>query len=161
MERPPVVVAGPVVRGDGRGRQLGFPTANVAVPPARMPSEAEVADGVYAGYLRRADATVLLAALSIGRRPTYYGPDGERLLEAHLPDVEVDLYGEVVEVLVGPRVRGQARFASSEELVAQIAADVEAVRRLGARSAPGPWPEAERVAPAGQPSPDGSGRSSG
>ena len=163
MERSPVVVAGPVVRGDGRGRQLGFPTANVAVPPGRMPSEAELPDGVYAGFLRRADATVLVAALSIGRRPTYYGPEGERLLEAYLPGVDVDLYGETVEVLVGSLVRDQARFTSSEELVAQIAADVEAVRRLGAGGAPRPWPAAdvEGGSPARQPSPDGSGRSSG
>lgn len=156
MERAPVVVGGPVVRGDGRGRQLGFPTANVAVAPSAMPDEAELPDGVYAGFLRRADGTVLPAAISIGRRPTYYGPEGERLLEAHVLDVEVDLYGEPVEVLVGAAIRGQARFSSSEELVAQIAADVEAVRTASASAgAPRPWPGSAQA------SPDGSGRTSG
>jgi FAD synthase len=124
-----IVVAGIVVRGDGRGRLLGYPTANVAVPDDAMPQEADLADGVYAGWLRRADGGVLLAAISLGRRPTYYGPKGARLLEAHALDIEVDLYGEQVEVFIGPMVRSQERFSSSDALVAQIAADLVAVRR--------------------------------
>lgn len=153
------VLGGVVVRGDGRGRQLGFPTANVAVPPAAMPEEGDLPDGVYAGFLRRADGTVLPAAVSLGRRPTYYGADGERLLEAHVVDVTVDLYDERVEVLVGDRVRGQARFDSSEELVEQIGADVAAVRRASAGGPPRPWPAAGEGCL--QARPDGSGRTSG
>lgn len=130
------VVEGVVVRGDGRGRALGYPTANVAVDEDAMPTEDALADGVYAGLLRRTDGTVLPAAVSLGRRPTYYEAGGERLLEAHAVGVEVDLYGERVEVFVGRRVRGQERFTSSEVLVAQIAADVEAVRAVAASMAP-------------------------
>lgn len=134
------LVAGVVVRGDGRGRELGFPTANVAVPNTAMPAEAALADGVYAGWLRRADGTVLPAAVSIGRRPTYYGPEAERLVEAHAVDATIDLYDERVEVLVCRRVRGQERFGSSQALVAQIAADVDEVRRWSAVTpAPAAW----------------------
>jgi riboflavin kinase/FMN adenylyltransferase len=135
------VLEGVVVRGDGRGRQLGYPTANVAAPPSAMPDETELPDGVYAGFLRRSDGTVLPAAVSVGRRPTFYGADGERLVEAYLLDVDVELYDERVEILVGERVRGQGRFASSEELVVQMAADVAAVRdRIAAGRSPRPWP---------------------
>lgn len=133
------VLAGVVVRGDGRGRALGYPTANVAVAEEAMPGEDALPDGVYAGLLRRADGTVLPAALSLGRRPTYYGEGGERLLEAHAVDVTVDLYDEWVEVFVGRRVRGQERFASSDALIAQIAADVDAVRMAAARMVPPRW----------------------
>lgn len=127
-----VVLAGPVVRGDGRGRQLGYPTANVAAPAGEMPTEEELPDGVYAGILRRADGSLETAAISIGRRPTYHGPGAARLVEAFVLDAAPDLYDERVELLVGPLVRTQARFSSSEALVVQIAADVEEVRRLSA-----------------------------
>ena len=135
-----VLLAGPVVRGDGRGRQLGYPTANVAVPDAEMPPESELPDGVYAGVLRRADGSLEAAAVSIGRRPTYYGRGAARLVEAYLLDASPNLYDEVVELLVGPFVRGQRRFSSSEELVAQMAADVAAIRRLSPqRVLPSSW----------------------
>lgn len=136
------MLAGPVVRGDGRGRQLGYPTANVAAPAEAMPTEEVLPDGVYAGLLRRDDGSVALAAVSLGRRPTYYGPGAERLVEAFVLDASPELYGERVEVLVGPFVRGQQRFDSSEELVARIAEDVEEVRRLcTTRVVPPAWRE--------------------
>ena len=119
------VVEGIVVVGDRRGRQLGFPTANVETDsPVELPE-----DGVYAGRFERADGSVHVAAISIGRRPTYY-PEGVRLLEAHLLDFDGDLYGEQVRVEVGPRVRLQQAFASSDALIAQIHDDVARIRRL-------------------------------
>jgi riboflavin kinase/FMN adenylyltransferase len=121
-----VEVDGVVVAGDRRGRELGYPTANVQVPAAT----ALPPDGVYAGWFRRADGTRHPAAISVGLRPTYYGPDGARLVEAYLLDFDGDLYGEHVRVEVAEWVRGQARFASSDELVAQMAKDVERVREL-------------------------------
>ncbi len=117
------VVEGTVVRGDGRGRQLGFPTANVETEElVELPD-----DGVYAGSVDLPDGSVHVAAISIGRRPTYY-EKGALLLEAHLLDFDGDLYGQRVRVAVGDIVRGQLRFASAEELVAQIVADVADVR---------------------------------
>lgn len=124
------VVAGVVVRGDGRGRQLGFPTANVSVPPGTVLPP----DGIYAGWLERADGSRLVAAISVGTRPTYYeGAEADRLVEAYVLDFDDDLYGERVRVGMGERVRGQVRFASSEELVSQMERDVDAVRALSAR----------------------------
>jgi riboflavin kinase/FMN adenylyltransferase len=118
-----VRIEGVVVIGDRRGRELGFPTANVAVPA----TTALPPDGVYAGSVERSDGTVHLAAISVGRRPQYYEA-GERLVEAHLLDFSGDLYGERIAVVVGRLVRGQIRFASEAELVDQMGRDVEAVR---------------------------------
>jgi riboflavin kinase/FMN adenylyltransferase len=115
---------GTVVAGDGRGRSLGFPTANLAVEEGAVPPE-----GVYAGWVRR-EGEVLPAAVSVGRRPTYYGEDGEALVEVHVLDFSGDLYGERVEVELAARLRGQERFSSTAELVAAIAGDVAAVRAL-------------------------------
>lgn len=125
-------VRGTVVAGDGRGRSLGFPTANVAVEEGSVPPE-----GVYAGWVRRAQGPVLPAAISVGRRPTYYGEDGEPLVEVHVLDFSGDLYGEHVEVELAARLRGQERFSSSAELAAAIAADVAAVRALVASAQDG------------------------
>jgi FAD synthase len=121
------VIDGIVVAGDRRGRELGFPTANVETL-AELPP-----DGVYAGCLNRADGSRHLAAISVGSRSTYYGPHGERLVEAHVLDFDEELYGEQVTVLVGPKVRDQARFAGSDELIEQMRRDVEAVRAHGGR----------------------------
>jgi riboflavin kinase/FMN adenylyltransferase len=129
-------VVGVVVRGDGRGRQLGFPTANVSVAPGSVLPP----DGIYAGWLERSSAApdqgLLPAAVSIGTRPTYYEDgEAERLVEAYVLDFDGDLYGESVRLVVGERVRGQVRFESEADLVAQMDSDVEAVRER-ARSGP-------------------------
>lgn len=118
-------IEGIVVVGDRRGRRLGFPTANLVLAD----DEVLPPDGVYAGYVERADHTVHLAAISLGRRPTYYEA-GTRLLEAHLLDFDGDLYGERLKVRVVETLRGQLRFSSSDELVAQIRTDVARVRAL-------------------------------
>ncbi len=118
------MLEGVVVRGDRRGRELGFPTANVELSPgSELPP-----DGVYAGWLVRASGERLVSAVSVGTRPTYYAEHGSRLVEAYVLDFDGDLYGEHVRVMVGVRVRGQARFATSEELVEQMRRDVDAVR---------------------------------
>ena len=116
-----LVVRGGVERGDQRGRTIGFPTAN-------LPIERDgLLDGVWAGWVdcrgRRH-----LAAISIGHRPTFYGREGFRLLEAHLLDFDDDIYDEVVDVWLCQRLRGQRRFAGVAELTAQLAADVAATR---------------------------------
>ena len=122
-DTPKATVEGEVVAGDRRGRSLGYPTANVAVPAGvELPP-----DGVYAGSLERSDGSVHVAAVSIGRRPQYYVA-GERLVEAYLLDFDGDLYGEQVQVRVGGLVRGQRSFASEEELIDQMGAAVAAIR---------------------------------
>jgi riboflavin kinase/FMN adenylyltransferase len=116
-------VRGIVSLGDQRGRTLGFPTANLAI------AGLAVSDGVFAGWLQRADGELHAAAISIGGRPTFYGRGGIRLVEAHVLDFDGDLYGEVVAVGLELRLRAQRRFDSIDELVAQLRADVTETRR--------------------------------
>ena len=110
----PHEVRGTVERGDARGRELGFPTANVAVPERLcLP-----ADGVYVGTFEADDGVERPAAISLGRRPTFYEESGLLLLEAYVLDFEGDLYGQregpVPRPAAGPgalRLRGGARRA--------------------------------------------------
>jgi riboflavin kinase/FMN adenylyltransferase len=118
-------VRGVVAHGDERGRELGFPTANVSVPgDILLP-----ADGIYAGWFERAAGTVHPAAISLGRRPTFYVEAHASLLEAHLLDFSGDLYDEHVKVRFVARLRGEEKFDSVEALVAQIGRDCEDARR--------------------------------
>jgi riboflavin kinase/FMN adenylyltransferase len=126
----PHEVRGVVTRGDLRGRDLGFPTANVAVPSEIcLP-----ADGIYAGWYLRPGGERHPCAISLGRRPTFYGEGGALLLEAHLLDFDGDLYGEQARVRFVDRLRGDERFESVEALVRQMALDVDAARAILGRS---------------------------
>ncbi|GGJ61789.1 bifunctional riboflavin kinase/FAD synthetase [Streptomyces brasiliensis] len=117
-------VEGVVVRGAQRGRELGFPTANVET----LPHTAIPADGVYAGYLH-AQGEVMPAAISVGTNPQFDGT--ERTVEAYAIDrVGLDLYGLHVAVDFLAYVRGQAKFESLEALLEQMAVDVKRCREL-------------------------------
>lgn len=122
----PHEVRGVVERGDQRGAEhLGMPTANLTVPERIcLP-----ADGVYAGTFVAEDGVERPAAISVGTRPTFYA-DGEVLVEAYVLDFDGDLYGQRVKVRFREWVRGQERFDSTEALVEQMNADVEATRRI-------------------------------
>jgi riboflavin kinase/FMN adenylyltransferase len=120
----PHEVRGTVEHGDHRGRELGFPTANVAVPTEILLP----ADGIYAGWYARPDGSRLPAAISLGRRPTFYDDAHASLLEAHLLDFSGDLYGERARVQFVARLRGEERFDRIEDLVAQMQRDVAATR---------------------------------
>src|SRR5665213_3143823 len=119
------IVEGTVVSGDHRGRELGFPTANVLTDEAKASPD----EGVYAGYVTRQDGSVYVSAISIGHRPTFYD-NGVFLVEAHLLDFDGDLYGERRRVEITQRVREQRKFDSVDELVDQIRQDVSDVRAL-------------------------------
>jgi riboflavin kinase/FMN adenylyltransferase len=124
----PFAVRGEVVKGDQRGRALGYPTANV--PTTGM--LAAPADGVYAGWLRRLDEPghLLPAAISVGTNPTFDG-ERERRVESYVLDRDdLELYGVEVEVSFVARIRGMLRFDSVEELVATMAGDVERTRTV-------------------------------
>lgn len=118
-----VRLEGVVGHGDARGRELGYPTANISVP------DREIRDGVWAGTvcLQEGNDETYAAAVSVGRRPTYYRR-GTRLLEAHLLDYTGDLYGRVVQVSLHEYIRPQRRFRGTDELAAQIRDDVARVR---------------------------------
>lgn len=118
-------VEGVVVRGDQRGRELGFPTANLLCHRyAAVP-----ADGVYAARLiRRGQHEPLLAAVSVGTNPTFSGR--ERRVEAYALDFSGDLYGERLALDFVAHLRGQIRYDSIEPLIAQMNQDVERTRRV-------------------------------
>jgi riboflavin kinase / FMN adenylyltransferase len=119
-------VRGLVAQGDKRGRELGFPTANVSVPgDILLP-----ADGIYAGWCERADGSVHPTAISLGRRPTFYVEAHASLLEAHLLDFDGDLYDERVKVRFVARLRGEVRFDSVEALIEQIGRDCDETRSV-------------------------------
>lgn len=121
----PYEVRGTVVEGDGRGRQLGYPTANVSVPPAILLP----ADGIYAGWHVRPDGRSHAAAISLGRRPTFHHDAHSSVLETHLVDFDADLYAETAAVRFVRRLRDEERFDSADALAAQIERDVEATRQ--------------------------------
>lgn len=114
----PAEVEGTVVLGDQRGGTLGFPTANLAVEANLLVP----AYGIYAGF-----ALGHRAAVSIGVNPHYGG--NERRIEPYLLDFDEDLYGRRLVVELWERLRDERAFESEDELVAQIAQDVEATRR--------------------------------
>ena len=125
----PHEVRGTVGGGDRRGRELGFPTANVRVDPSILLPE----DAVYAGWYERPDGSVHATAISLGTRPHFYD-DGALLLEAHLLDVGgsddggPDLYGEAARVRFVRRLRGQRTFDDLEALIEQLRRDVADTR---------------------------------
>jgi riboflavin kinase/FMN adenylyltransferase len=127
----PYEIEGPVARGAGRGRGLGFPTANV-VPEAELAPSL----GIYAARARvldgRAAGEVRPAALSVGRNTTFTGPGTAAPVttEAYLLDFEGDLYDARLRLEVGERLREEIRFDSVAALTAQIARDVDMVRAL-------------------------------
>jgi riboflavin kinase/FMN adenylyltransferase len=117
-------VEGIVVRGDQRGRELGYPTANLEV----LPYTAIPADGVYAGWLV-IDGEALPAAISIGTNPTFDGVD--RRVEAYALDrTDLDLYGMHVAVDFLEYLRGTQRFDSVDDLLDHMARDVKRAREL-------------------------------
>jgi riboflavin kinase/FMN adenylyltransferase len=128
-------VRGPVVHGDGRGRaELGFPTANVAVPDGIALPDL----GIYAGWYTRPDGSSHPAAISVGRRPTFYDVADDPpapLVEAFLLDVDADLYGEEARVSFVERLRGEERFDRVSDLVDQMHRDVAHTREVLENSA--------------------------
>jgi riboflavin kinase / FMN adenylyltransferase len=122
----PFLLEGPVVEGDGRGRKLGFPTANI------VPSDDLVCPGhgVYAAF-----ANGRPAAVNVGVRPTFETGRG-LLVEAHLIDFQGDLYGRILRIAFISRLRGERRFPGVDDLVAQMHRDVEVARERCASFTP-------------------------
>ena len=117
----PYSVTGTIVRGEQRGRALGFPTINVAPPPDKLLPH----DGIYATWVTLGDMRHR-AASSLGVRPTFGG--GPRELEAYILDFSEEVYGQQATVAFVQRLRDEIRFDSAEDLARQIAKDVEQTR---------------------------------
>jgi riboflavin kinase/FMN adenylyltransferase len=114
-------VRGTVLRGHARGRQIGFPTANLALAP----DVARLEPGVYAGR-----ALGLPAAVNVGVRPTFE-VDAPANIEVHIIGFHGDLYGRELTVDLTARIREERRFPSVDALVEQLRRDVAAARALG------------------------------
>ena len=123
-------LTGVVVKGAGRGKTLGFPTANVAVPPGR----AIPADGIYATWARVGERRHM-AATSIGIRPTF--GESERTIEAFILDFDGDLYGQDVRLEFVRRLRDELKYDTVQALIEQIDTDVGQTRAILEASRPG------------------------
>jgi len=123
----PYCIRGTVIRGDGRGRQLGYPTANLHLSSSRklVPS-----DGIYFGQID-IGGSVLFGMVSIGVRPTFF-EKGKRTVEAHLLDFDGDLYGQTITVQFLKRLRDEQKFANAGELIEQMHRDKMESRKLEA-----------------------------
>jgi riboflavin kinase / FMN adenylyltransferase len=120
----PYAIEGVVVHGDQLGRTIGFPTANISLEDYVRP-----AFGIYACRTRLADGREVASVGYVGRRPTVVDGVDERL-EVHLFDFDEDLYGQTLEVDLTDLVRGDRKFATLDEMVAQMALDAARAREL-------------------------------
>lgn len=116
----PFILEGTVVTGDQRGRELGFPTANLVPDPEFV----RPANGVYAAF-----ANGRPAAVNVGVRPTFDSDRGV-LVEAHIIDHSEDLYGKTLRIAFVSRLRGELRFDTAEQLIQQMHDDVAVARRV-------------------------------
>jgi riboflavin kinase/FMN adenylyltransferase len=120
----PFALSGEVVKGDQRGRTIGFPTANVAVDGQHLLPN----DGVYACRVKLADSSEHNAVTNVGVRPTF--GTLSRTVEAHLLDWSGDLYGQIIRVTFLHYIRGERKFSGIDELKAQIERDATRAREL-------------------------------
>lgn len=116
------VVRGPVIRGAGLGRKLGYPTANIGADPLKI-----LPPGIFAARCRF-DGKEFACVVNSGRRPTVNTLGGRMLLEAHLLDFSREIYGETVEVEFLKRIRAEEKFPSREALVRAIDGDISSAR---------------------------------
>ncbi|WP_323959812.1 riboflavin kinase [Arthrobacter sp. JZ12] len=131
------VIRGVVEHGDARGRELGFPTANIPIiGPAHL-------DGVWAGTVEYAPGRLAVAAVSIGYRTTFYTEHGQRLLEAYLLDFSGDLYGRELTVNLVSYLRPQVTYTTAEDLIEQLHEDVVQARLWAANY----WPTLAAASP--------------
>ncbi len=127
-------VAGEVIKGQQLGRTLGFPTANIS-----LPESCHLSHGIYAVRLRRANGTLYDGVASYGRRPTF--DNGPALLETYAFDFpqegeDSDLYGEIVEISLFNRLRGEKKFEDADALVTQMQRDESEARTCLAQIKP-------------------------
>jgi riboflavin kinase/FMN adenylyltransferase len=129
----PYALVGDVVHGEQRGRDLGFPTANLhfADPVALPPDAIYAARASWGGEALLAPTEHADAVVSLGTQPTFGGR--VRLFEVHLLDRDVDLYGQRLRVQLCRRLRAQHRYDNAEDLIVQMVRDVERARALLAK----------------------------
>jgi riboflavin kinase/FMN adenylyltransferase len=117
-------IRGDVVKGEGRGRTLGYPTANIAVPDGLAAT-----DGVYVARVR-VEGKEYGAMANLGVKPTFSEGKDNRVLELHLLDFEGDLYGRELTIELGEFIRPEQKFASLEALRTQIETDEKQIKNI-------------------------------
>jgi len=121
----PYAMSGPIIHGDGRGKSIGVPTANIDVPAEK----ALPANGIYACYALL-DGRRLLAATNVGVRPTFAGGNPEPRVEAYILDFDGDIYGRTLTLEFIQRLRDEEKFDSVEALVDQMKVDIGNARAI-------------------------------
>ena len=121
----PFEIRGTVAKGDGRGRKIGFPTANIAIDE----NLAVPANGVYAGWYERPDGDIHPMVANIGTRPTFDVTTDEVVIECHLLDYESDMYSETAKVRFTERLRTEMVFDGADALRKAIGADIQTARK--------------------------------
>lgn len=121
----PYALSGPVIHGDGRGRRINIPTANIAYPETKLLPP----NGIYACRVRLG-ADQYAAATNIGFNPTFTPDKRSASVEAHLLDFDRDLYGQTIELEFITRLRDELKFDSVDALLAQIHADIDETRKI-------------------------------
>jgi riboflavin kinase / FMN adenylyltransferase len=121
----PFEISGEVVRGAGRGRGLGIPTANVRPEGELLPRT-----GIYAGRACLPDGARVVTAISVGTNPTFVAGNPPVTVEAHLLDWTGDLYGQRVRLEIESHLRDERRFDTVEELLSQIEKDIARTREI-------------------------------
>lgn len=123
----PYIVTGTVVRGDGRGRKIGFPTCNIKVSPDKLLPGV----GVYEGLIRvniYNEIKTHIAVINIGTRPTFDGLDVR--MEVHIPGLSGDFYSRRMQILFLNRLRDEKRFDNADSLIRQIKKDIISARQI-------------------------------
>lgn len=120
----PYYIEGVVIKGDGRGKKLGIPTANI-----ESHIEVHIKSGVYIGYIYR-DKEKLKAVVNIGYVPTFKSLHAPLSIEAHILDFHQDIYGEKIKFEFVSRLRDEAKFSSKEALKEQILKDIQLTKKL-------------------------------
>jgi riboflavin kinase/FMN adenylyltransferase len=121
----PYAMAGEIEHGDGRGKTIGFPTANINVPEEQVMPEI----GVYTAAVRMPDGTRLPAVVNIGRRPTF-GDNKPVTTEVHVLDYDKDLYGQQLSIELLHYIRSEKKFSGIDELKKQITLDCDSARQF-------------------------------
>lgn len=116
---------GAIVHGDGRGKHIGIPTANIAVWPEKLiPST-----GVYAAF-SEIEGRSYNSVVNIGHRPTFYQPGAEQTVEVHILQFNQDIYGKQMILKLVERIRSERKFSSAEELMQQIETDIQQSKEI-------------------------------
>lgn len=121
----PYQLSGPVVHGDGRGKHIGIPTANLAVWEEKLVP----AVGVYAA-LAEVEGLTYDSVVNIGHRPTFYEHPAEKSIEVHLLEFDREIYGQRMRLKLVERIRPEIRFSSAQELMDQIHKDISQTKEI-------------------------------